>query len=75
MMKWLKQFTQASLRALAWVNSELLYQQIQQFNLGRLTIDADGTVIRTVGVSVQVTLRRIRVAIAASLLKTRRTLR
>jgi hypothetical protein len=27
-MKWLKQFTQASLRALAWVNSELLYGQI-----------------------------------------------
>ena len=55
-MKWLKQFTQASLRALAWVNSELLYQQIQQLNLGRLTIDADGTVIRTGGVSVRVTI-------------------
>jgi len=28
-MKWLKQFTEASLRALAWVNRELLYGQIQ----------------------------------------------
>ena len=76
-MKWLKQFTQASLRALAWVNRELLDGQIQQLDLRRLTIDVDGTVIRTGGVSVQVTiaLRRVRVAIARSLLKTRRTLR
>ena len=76
-MKWLKQFTQASLRALAWVNGELRYQQIQQLNLGRLTIDADGTVIRTGGVSVRVTivLRRVRAAISRSLLKARRTLR
>ena len=34
-MKWLKQFTQASLRALAWVNRELLYGQIQQLDLRR----------------------------------------
>jgi hypothetical protein len=76
-MKCLKQFTQASVRALAWVNRELLYGQIQQLDLRRLTIDVDGSVLRTGGVSVQVTiaLRRVRVAIARSLLKTRRTLR
>src|SRR5713101_5310379 len=48
-VNWLKQFTQASLRALARVNSELLYEQIQQLDLRRLTIDVDGTVIRTGG--------------------------
>lgn len=76
-MTWLKQFTQASLRALAWVNRELLDGQIQQLDLRRLTIDADGTVIRTGEVSVRVTiaLRRVRVAITLSLLNTRRTLR
>jgi hypothetical protein len=46
-MKRLKQFTQASLRALAWVNRELLYGQIRQLDLRRLAIDVDGTVIRT----------------------------
>ncbi len=29
------------------INSELLYDQIQQLGLPRLTIDIDGTVIRT----------------------------
>src|SRR6202165_5732305 len=48
-VNWLKQFTQASLRALARVNSELLYDQIQRLDLRRLTIDVDGTVIRTGG--------------------------
>src|SRR6202023_897776 len=43
-VNWLKQFTQASLRALARVNSELLYEQIQQLDLRRLTIDVDGKV-------------------------------
>src|SRR6202048_1283867 len=46
-VKWLKEFTQASLAALVRVNSELLYDQIQQLGLRRLTIDIDGTVIRT----------------------------
>ena len=45
-VNWLKQFTQASLRALARVNSELLYDQIAKLGLRRLTIDLDGTVIR-----------------------------
>src|SRR6202022_618884 len=46
---WLKQFTQASLGALARINSELLYEQIQKLELRRLTIDLDGTVIRAGG--------------------------
>jgi hypothetical protein len=44
-----KQFTQASLREQARVNSELLYEQIQQLDLRRVTIDVDGNVIRTGG--------------------------
>ena len=48
-VNWLKQFTQASLRALMRLNSELLYEQIQKLGLRRLTIDLDGTVIRTGG--------------------------
>ena len=46
-VNWLKQFTQTSLRALARLNSELLYEQIAKLGLRRLTIDLDGTVIRT----------------------------
>jgi len=46
-VNWLKQFTQGSLRALARINSELLFDQIAQLQLRRLTIDIDGTVIRT----------------------------
>ena len=45
--KWLKEFTQASLAALVRINNELLYDQIRQLGLRRLTIDVDGTVIRT----------------------------
>jgi len=46
-VKWLKEFTRASLAALVRINSELLYDQIGQLGLRRLTIDIDGTVIRT----------------------------
>ena len=46
-VNWLKQFTQTSLRALMRLNSELLYEQIQKLGLRPLTIDLDGTVIRT----------------------------
>ncbi len=45
-VNWLKQFTQTSLRALMRLNCELLYDQIEQLKLRRLTIDLDGTVIR-----------------------------
>src|SRR5229473_5539556 len=48
-VNWLKQFTQASLRALARVNKELLHEQNQPLHLRPLTIDVDGTVIRTGG--------------------------
>jgi hypothetical protein len=46
-VNWLKQFTQTSLQALARLNSELLYEQIEKLKLPRLTIDLDGTVICT----------------------------
>jgi hypothetical protein len=45
-VNWLKQFTEASLRALARIGSELLYEQIPKLGLRRLTIELDGTVIR-----------------------------
>src|SRR5580692_6401591 len=48
-VNWLKQFTQTSLRGLMCRNRELLYEQIQKLALRRLTIDLDGTVIRTEG--------------------------
>ncbi len=48
-VNWLKQFTQDSLHALITLNSELLYEQIERLGLPRLTIDLDGTVIRTGG--------------------------
>jgi hypothetical protein len=46
---WLKQFTQAALQAVITLNSELLYEQIERLKLPRLTIDVDGTVVRTGG--------------------------
>ena len=46
---WLKQFTQEALHAVITLNSELLYEQIERLGLSRLTIDVDGTVIRTGG--------------------------
>jgi hypothetical protein len=46
-VNWLKQFTQEALQALVTLNSELLYEQLERLNLPRLTIDVDGTVVRT----------------------------
>src|ERR1700731_920049 len=46
-VNWLKQFTRASLGALVRINSELLYEQIRKQDRRRLTLDIDGTVIRT----------------------------
>jgi len=46
-VNWLKQFTQASLQALIALNSDLLHEQIERLGLPRLTLDVDGTVIRT----------------------------
>jgi len=48
-VNWLKKFTQRSLQALISLNTELLHEQIEQLGLRRLTIDVDGTVIRTGG--------------------------
>ena len=48
-VNWLKQFTQAALQAVITLNSALLYEQIERLRLPRLTIDVDGTVIRTGG--------------------------
>ena len=44
---WLKQFTQEALQALITLNSELLYEQLERLDLPRLTIDVEGTVVRT----------------------------
>jgi hypothetical protein len=46
-VNWLTQFTQEALQGLITLNSELLYEQLEQLNLPRLTIDIDGTVVRT----------------------------
>ena len=46
---WLKRFTQEALQAVITLNSEFLYEQIERLGLSRLTIDVDGTVIRTGG--------------------------
>ena len=46
-VNWLKQFTQEALQALVTLNSELLYEQLERLDLPRLTIDVDGTVVRT----------------------------
>lgn len=48
-VNWLKRFTQEALQAVISLNSELLYEQIERLGLNRLTIDVDGTVIRTGG--------------------------
>jgi hypothetical protein len=46
-VKWLKQYTESSLHALARLNHELLDEHIEKLKLPRLTIDLDGTVIYT----------------------------
>jgi len=48
-VNWLKQFTQGALQALITLNSDLLYEPIERLGLSRLTIDLDGTVVRTGG--------------------------
>ncbi len=46
-VNWLKQLTQEALQALITLNSTLLYEQLERLKLPRLTIDVDGTVVRT----------------------------
>jgi len=45
-VNWLKQFTMERLQALIQVNSQLLHEQIERLELGRLTIDVDGSVVQ-----------------------------
>lgn len=44
---WLRQFTQATLASLVQLNHELVIEVIKRLALPRLTIDLDGTVVRT----------------------------
>jgi hypothetical protein len=45
----LKQFTSASLNALAELNSELVIEKLTELGLNEITVDLDGTVISTKG--------------------------
>ncbi|MCI0459621.1 MAG: IS1380 family transposase [Gemmataceae bacterium] len=44
---WLRQFTQATLGPLVQLNHDLVIEAVQRLALPRLTIDLDGTVVRT----------------------------
>jgi Transposase DDE domain group 1 len=46
-VNWLKQFTHAPLQRLSALTRELLYEDLERLALPRLTIDVDGTVVRT----------------------------
>jgi hypothetical protein len=46
-VNWLKQFTQTTLAPLVQLNQDLVLEAITRLNLPRLTIDVDGTVVRT----------------------------
>ena len=45
--RWLKRFTQKSLRALVEINSQIVCEAIEKQSLARLTLDIDGSVITT----------------------------
>lgn len=45
--RWLKRFTQKSLRALVEINSQMVCEAIEKQSLARLTLDIDGSVITT----------------------------
>lgn len=45
--RWLKRFTHRSLRALVEINSQIVSEAIEKQSLARLTLDIDGSVIRT----------------------------
>ena len=46
-VNWLKRFTMAGVRALGALVTELVFEQAERLRLSRLTIDLDGTVLRT----------------------------
>lgn len=45
--RWLGQFTNDSLQALASLNSEIVEEKLKELNLSRITLDFDGTVLST----------------------------
>jgi len=44
---WLRQFTAATVEALPTLNTYLVLEQLQRLALSRITLDVDGTVVRT----------------------------
>jgi hypothetical protein len=46
-VNWLKRFTMAGVRALGALVTDLVFEQVERLRLSRLTIDLDGTVLRT----------------------------
>ena len=46
-VNWLKRFTMTGVRALGALVTELVFEQAERLRLSRLTIDLDGTVLRT----------------------------
>ena len=44
---WLRQFTRASVEALRRLNWQLVVEQLERLRLSRITLDVDGTVVRT----------------------------
>lgn len=44
---WLRQFTAATVEALRALNMDLVLEQLQRLALSRITVDVDGTVVRT----------------------------
>src|SRR5881397_1877933 len=44
---WLRRFTQETLRPLARLNQELVLDTLARLNVPRLTLDVDGTIVRT----------------------------
>lgn len=47
--RWLKRFTMKSLQALVEVNSQIVCEEIEKQEIGKLTIDVDGSVVTTGG--------------------------
>lgn len=45
--RWLKQFTNDSLQALVSLNSEIVFEKLNELELGTITLDFDGTVLST----------------------------
>lgn len=46
-VNWLKRFTMSGVRALGALVTNLVFEQVERLRLSRLTIDLDGTVLRT----------------------------